>query len=203
MIGRGYALSLLLTGLALGALSGAAEAQSGRELAPVSAFAGIGDPGQRSAALFVEAGKVLRHPRCLNCHPAGDRPSQGEEGRPHQPAVRRGPDGHGVAGLRCVACHQAANYETVGVPGHPQWHLAPASMAWQGRSLAEICAQVKDSARNGGRSLTEIVEHMGRDSLVGWAWSPGSGREPAPGSQAAFGELIKAWADAGAVCPGS
>jgi hypothetical protein len=74
-------------------------------------------------------------------------------------------------------------------------------MAWQRRSLPEICAQVKDPARNGGHSLAEIVEHMARDSLVGWAWSPGAGREPAPGTQATFGALIKAWADAGAACP--
>jgi len=27
------------------------------------------------------------------------------------------------------------------------------------------------------------------------------GREPAPGTQAAFGSLVKAWADSGAACP--
>ena len=80
--------------------------------------------------------------------------------------------------------------------------LAPASMGWQGRSRTAICAQVKDPAPNGGHALAEIVEHMAQDSLVGWAWSPGVGREPAPGTQEAFGALIKAWADAGAVCPG-
>ena len=42
------------------------------ELRAPSAFANISDPAQRSAALFVEAGKVLLHPRCINCHPAGD-----------------------------------------------------------------------------------------------------------------------------------
>jgi hypothetical protein len=29
------------------------------------------DQASRSIALFREAGKVLQHPRCLNCHPAG------------------------------------------------------------------------------------------------------------------------------------
>jgi len=38
------------------------------------------------------------------------------------------------------------------------------------------------------------------DTLVGWAWTPGADREPAPGTQAAFGALIKAWADSGAAC---
>ncbi|TMB85843.1 MAG: Isoquinoline 1-oxidoreductase subunit [Chloroflexi bacterium] len=157
-------------------------AQTSRELRAPSAFAGIKDPAARSAALFVEAGKVLRHPRCQNCHPDGDRPSQGT-GYPHQPPVQRGADGLGVTTMRCTTCHQAA------------------TMAWQRRSLAEICAQVKDPARNGGHPLSEIDEHMARDPLVGWAWNPGEGREPAPGTQASFGALVKAWADSGAACP--
>ncbi|PYM55919.1 MAG: Isoquinoline 1-oxidoreductase subunit, partial [Candidatus Rokuibacteriota bacterium] len=37
--------------------------------------------------------------------------------------------------------------------------------------------------------------------LVGWAWNPGADREPAPGTQAMFGALVKAWAASGAVCP--
>jgi len=74
-------------------------------------------------------------------------------------------------------------------------------MAWQHKSLAEICTQLKDPARNGGKTLNQIVEHMAHDSLVGWGWKPGVGREPAPGSQASFGALVKAWADSGAACP--
>jgi len=42
---------------------------------------------------------------------------------------------------------------------------------------------------------------MSHDSLVGWGWNPGDGREPAPGTQAEFGDLIKAWVDTGAACP--
>jgi hypothetical protein len=178
----------------------AVRGQPAGSLRSPSDFASVGDPATRSAALFVEAGKVLQHPRCLNCHPDGDRPSQGT-GYPHQPPVQRGADGLGVTTMRCTTCHQAANFDPGRVPGNPKWHLAPASMAWQKRSLAEICAQVKDPARNGGHSLAEIVEHMSRDPLVGWAWKPGAGREPAPGTQAAFGALIEAWADSGAACP--
>jgi len=199
----GGALALAAVGLAAWLVPHPVVAQGGGSLRPPSAFAGIAEDRQRSIALFIEAGKVLQHPRCVNCHPSGDRPLQGEDGRPHQPWVRRGPDGHGVAGLRCTACHQSTNYDAVGMPGHANWHLAPASMGWQGRSLAEICSQIKDPARNGGHSLAEIVEHMARDSLVGWAWSPGVGRERAPGTQQELGALIKAWADTGAVCPRS
>jgi hypothetical protein len=42
---------------------------------------------------------------------------------------------------------------------------------------------------------------MSGDSLVGWAWPPGKGRTPAPGTQAEFGALMRAWADSGAHCP--
>ena len=60
---------------------------------------------------------------------------------------------------------------------------------------------MKDSARNAVLTLAQLVEHMAHDPLVGWAWNPGPGREPAPGTQAAFGALVKAWADSGAACP--
>jgi hypothetical protein len=190
----------LVVGLAAVLIASAGRADEHRTLRAPAAFAGIADPTARSAALFVEAGRVLRHPRCVNCHPDGDRPSQGA-GYPHQPPVQRGADGHGVASMRCATCHQKANFDPGRVPGHPEWHLAPLSMAWQHKSLADICAQLKDPARNGGKALNEIVEHMAHDSLVGWAWKPGAGREPAPGTQASFGALIKAWAGAGAACP--
>jgi hypothetical protein len=172
-----------------------------RALRTAESFAAIADARARSAALFTEAGKVILHPRCLNCHPSGDRPSQGDAQRPHEPRVRRGPDGHGVAGMRCTTCHTSANFDAVAMPGHPHWGVAPASMAWQGKSLGQICEQVKDRARNGGRTLAAVVEHMAKDSLVGWAWSPGPGREPAPGTQADFGRLFEAWVRDGATCP--
>ena len=196
----GTMVCVVMTSLAPLMVSAQTTPPAATPLRPPSAFAGIRDPAARSAALFVEAGKVLQHPRCLNCHPDGDRPSQGT-GYPHQPPVRRGEKGHGVTTMRCTACHQASNFDPGRVPGHPDWHLAPASMAWQRRSLAEICAQVKDPARNGGKDLAHIVNHMANDSLVGWAWNPGADREPAPGTQATFGALIKAWADTGAACP--
>jgi hypothetical protein len=76
-------------------------------------------------------------------------------------------------------------------------------MAWEGRSLAEICTQIKDPSRNGGRDVAAIVRHMSEDSLVGWAWSPGANRTPAPGSQRELAALLKAWMESGAACPAS
>ena len=170
-------------------------------LAAPESFDAIGDTAVRSVALFIELGKVLTHPRCVNCHPAGDRPRQGEQGRPHQPPVARGADGHGLAAMRCNSCHQDANFEPGRMPGHPEWHLAPREMAWEGKSLGEICAQIKDRERNGGRSPEDLVHHISADTLVGWAWAPGFGRQSAPGTQKAAGALVEAWVKTGAACP--
>jgi hypothetical protein len=74
-------------------------------------------------------------------------------------------------------------------------------MALGGRSLPEICAQLKDVRQNGGRTLAEVVQHLATDPLVLWAWAPGPGRQPAPGTHATFAALMKAWADTGAECP--
>ena len=176
-------------------------AEPSTTLAAPQSFDGISDIPERSAALFTEAGKVLTSARCVNCHPAGDRPLQGETRRLHQPPVARGPDGFGTPAMRCATCHQSANFDPAGVPGHPHWHLAPGEMAWQNKTTGEICTQIKDPARNGGRSLQQILTHVADDSLVGWAWAPGVGREPAPGTQKELGELIQAWLNTGAVCP--
>lgn len=172
-------------------------------LKPAASFDGIADKSARAVALFNEAGKVIMHRRCVNCHPAGDRPLQGEDGHPHQPLVVRGDYGLGAVGMRCTTCHGPANYDPGRVPGHPAWQVAPLEMAWAGKSLAEICEQIKDPQRNGGKSLAALVHHMAEDSLVGWGWNPGAGRQPAPGTQKEFGALIKAWVNAGATCPAS
>ena len=49
--------------------------------------------------------------------------------------------------------------------------------------------------------LTALIEHIGEDHLVGWAWAPGYGRQPAPGTQKEAGALVEAWVKTGAECP--
>lgn len=63
-------------------------------------FADISDSAARSKALFTEAGKVLTSARCTNCHPAGDSPRQGDQGRIHDPPVARGAGARTNAGSR-------------------------------------------------------------------------------------------------------
>ena len=158
-------------------------------------------PASALGRLFHRARQGPDQPALLNCHPAGDRPRQGDTARLHQPPVERGADGFGLPALRCPICHQAANFEPARMPGNPIWHLAPRAMGWEGKTLGEICAQIKDPARNGDRSLETLVEHIGEDHLVGWAWAPGSGRAPAPGTQKEAGALVAAWVQTGAACP--
>jgi hypothetical protein len=188
--------------LTLSMLTGYAASQTVSDtLVSPDSFTAITDTDARSAAIFTELGKVLTHPRCVNCHPAGDHPRQGDERRLHQPPVARGVDGHGTETMRCSICHQNANFDPGRVPGHPEWHLAPREMAWEGKTLAEICAQIKDPARNGGRKVDDLIHHIGTDTLVGWAWHPGFGRTPAPGTQKEAGALVDAWVKTGAACP--
>ncbi|TWI31494.1 Isoquinoline 1-oxidoreductase subunit [Paracoccus sulfuroxidans] len=170
------------------------------------AFANITDQTERSAALFQEMGKVLTHPRCLNCHTVTGGPTQGDDMHAHEPPVVRGDADFGAPGMNCNTCHGTTNVgfstEKGSIPGHDSWMLAPVSMGWQGVSLGEICAQIKDPARNGDRTLEDLYEHHAHDGLVGWGWDPGEGRKPAPGSQEIFGQLTRAWIDTGAACPG-
>ncbi len=188
--------------LGMSMLTGYAASQTpSNTLATPDSFASISDTGARSAAMFSELGKVLTHPRCVNCHPAGDRPHQTDASRLHQPPVARGPDGHGTETMRCSICHGNANFDPGRMPGHPEWHLAPREMAWEGKSIAEICAQITDPARNGGRKVEDLIHHIGEDTLVGWAWHPGFGRSPAPGTQKEAGALVEAWVKTGAACP--
>jgi hypothetical protein len=193
----GSAIALLCCMMVAASVS--ASAQPSNTLQPPSAFATISDPAARSRAIFAEMAKVLTHPRCMNCHPATNRLTQGNDEHPHQPVATRD--------TTCMTCHtdrnftlhEQASYRSI--PGHPRWMAAPIEMAWQGKSVGEICRQIKDPDRNGGRNLSLLHEHLAHDDLVAWGWQPGAGRDPPPGSQALLGELAQAWIDTGALCP--
>ena len=113
----------------------------------------------------------------------------------------------GVPGLACTACHGRENVRLVGtslqsVPGNPQWHLAPAEMAWEGRTVGEICAQIKDPKPQRRQDpRPELQEHMAKDELVGWAGTPGPDGSPRPERRTELGALIQAWIDTGAPAP--
>lgn len=155
---------------------------------------------------FTTMMKVLTHKRCINCHPAGDRPHQGEDSHVHNFGVRRGEDNHGLAALRCESCHGHENNDFSGVPGAPEWSLAPLSMAWEGLSRVEIAKSMLNPENNGGKNLEQIVEHLTEHELVLWAWEPGidadgNQRELPPVPKEEYIKAVKKWAEAGAVIP--
>ena len=159
------------------------------------------DQKERSIELFKESAKVFRHPRCMNCHPKGDRPTQGDDLHPHVMNIQRGPKNQGAVALQCMACHGTVNNENSGVPGAPKWALAPKSMGWQGLNDSELCRAIKDKKKNHGMSLEQLIEHNAKDPLVGWGWKPGKGRQPVHGTQEEFGKLFAEWVATGAHCP--
>lgn len=159
------------------------------------------DDTSRSRELFGQMAKVLQHPRCVNCHTPDESPRQGDAHVLHDPPVVRGSANRGVVGMQCTTCHQDRNAELARIPGAPDWHLAPVEMVWLDRTAAQICEQIKDPARNGGKTLAQIQDHLAHDPLVAWGWHPGADREPAPGTQAELGAIAQQWIDTGAACP--
>lgn len=159
------------------------------------------DAGARDA--FRAAYTVLMHPRCLNCHPAGNAPLQGDDSHVHIQNVKRGLTGHGKYGMKCDTCHQDKNLPGANLPpGVHDWHMPLPAMklVFEGKSAGELCRQMKDPKRNGGKSLEEVLDHL-ETPLVFWGWAPGDGRSTPPMSHAEFSRRMHEWVDKGGACP--
>lgn len=168
------------------------------------AAAPAGERAAASRAAFLAVYPVFMHPRCVNCHPAGDAPLQGEDSRLHAQGVKRGADGRGKFALKCASCHLERNQPGENMPpGNPNWHLPPADMpmVFQGRSAAELARQLKDPAQTGGRTLEQLHEHLAQDSLVLGCWTPGDGRAPPPLPHAELARRFREWLETGAAIP--
>jgi cytochrome c5 len=155
-------------------------------------------------AAFLRSWTVFNSPRCRNCHPAGDAPLQGDDSHVHIQNVKRGPDGHGLYGMKCNTCHQLANTPGDNMPpGNPKWGLPPPNMKMVivGETPGQFCRQLKDPAQNGGRTLAQIITHVSSDDLVGWAWNPGDGRALPPLTRPDFANAVREWVNNGAACP--
>ncbi len=136
--------------------------------------------------------KVLMNPRCMNCHPSGDIPLQGNDSHLHTMSPKRGANGKGLYAMKCTNCHQPSN--TPGMhtpPGNPKWQLPPADMkmVFQGKSARQLALQIMDYNKNGHKNKAELLEHA-RDTLVKAGWNMGQGR-PAP--PIAYNDFVKAW----------
>ncbi|MDN3547814.1 c-type cytochrome [Mucilaginibacter aquaedulcis] len=157
-----------------------------------------------SVKAFMSVYKVLMSSRCMNCHPAGESPLQGDDNHIHTMNVKRGVDGKGLYAARCSNCHQAEN--TTGLhmpPGNPKWGLPPSNMrmVFQGRTPRQLALQLLDPKQNGGRTKAQLIDHMAKDDLVGWAWHPGDGRTLPPMSRPAFAAQVRLWIAKGAFAP--
>lgn len=156
-----------------------------------------------SQKAFLEVYKVFMSPRCMNCHPGGDIPLNGDDNHLHPQGVKRGIDGKGLYALKCSNCHQTGNTPGLNTPpGAEDWHLPPSNMkmVFQGKSPFELASQLKDPKQNGGKSLNDLIEHM-KTGLVKWGWQPGQGRSTPPLGYAEFCSQFKLWIDKGAVAP--
>ena len=156
-----------------------------------------------SVKAFEKVYTVLMSPRCLNCHPSGDVPLQGDDSHIHEMLPQRGKDGKGVFAMKCSNCHQPSN--TPGLhapPGNSNWHLPPADMkmVFQGKTAHQLAKQLVDRKQNGNKSMKKLREHAD-DALVLWGWAPGEGRTLPPLSHAEFKQQWQIWIDNGAYAP--
>lgn len=149
---------------------------------------------------------VLTHKRCVNCHPNDNIPKQGEDSHPHYFGMSRGEANLGFEATKCTTCHQTENNDFSGVPGAPEWSLAPAKMKWEGLTRKEIAASMLNPENNGGRTNEETMHHLTEHELVLWAWNPGvtadgTPREKPPVPLEEYIKAVKQWFEDGAVIP--
>jgi hypothetical protein len=158
-----------------------------------------------SVKAFNEVYKVLMSPRCVNCHPSGDVPLQGDDSHLHAMLPKRGADGKGLYAMKCSNCHQPTNLAGLNKPpGHPNWHLPPANMkmVFQGRTPEQLARQLVNPKTNGNKTITQLIAHAD-DGLVKAGWNPGEGRTVPPLTHAEFKKAWITWLKTGAYAPKS
>lgn len=155
--------------------------------------------------------EVASHPRCSNCHvgpsntPMWSGPTYGKT-RPHGMNINAGDSRIGAEYVQCSTCHMYREEGGANDAPHmaPQvaadWRLPPVEAEWFGKSSTDVCNQLRDPDRNGGRGFMEIASHLDHDVILHWAWNPGGGREPAPYSLQEHVNDVLAWGVAGMPC---
>ncbi|AWW29671.1 hypothetical protein DN752_05790 [Echinicola strongylocentroti] len=163
----------------------------------------MGPQELKSIEAFEDVYKVLMSPRCMNCHPAGDIPLQGDEQKLHAMSPMRGVDGKGILTLKCSNCHAPEGVPGEHTPpGNPNWHLPPADMkmVFEGKSPRELALQLVDPEQNGHKDMEALKEHV-NDGLVKEGWTIGGARELPPLSYNEFKEAWLTWIENGAAAP--
>ena len=191
-------IALSFAGLALGSMAAS-------QTAPTQA---------EGLAAFDRIYEVVSHPRCANCHTGADNVPMwfgGDAGpaRPHGMNINAGESRIGAETLPCSTCHRASEdlQSAPNAPPHAalDWQLAPVDFEWFGKSPTEICAQLSDPARTGGRDAVGLAGHRkddaGHRGFVLWGWNPGGNRSPAPYSLETHIQDVLLWGAAGQPCP--
>ncbi|MCO4768998.1 MAG: hypothetical protein KDA24_03145 [Deltaproteobacteria bacterium] len=157
--------------------------------------------GSRDSGLkaFADIYAVSTHPRCMNCHPDGDAPLQTDDSIPHVLGITRFSP---MGGTHCRQCHSAfpaGDGLAPMPPADPNWSMPPRAMAFENRTPAQLCAQLKDPTVNGGRGLNDLTRHAEEDHLLQTSWH--SGRAAPPITHEELVQRFATWADAGGPCP--
>ena len=155
-----------------------------------------------SVKAFMDVYKVLMSPRCMNCHPSGDVPLQGDDSHLHTMLPRRGKDGKGLYAMKCSNCHQPTNLDALNKPpGHPDWHLSPSNMkmVFQGKTPNQLARQLVNPKTNGNKNMQQLIEHAD-DGLVKVGWDMG-GRTVPPLTHEEFKKAWITWIENGAYAP--
>jgi len=164
---------------------------------------GVNQDSTESVKAFMKVYQVLMSPRCMNCHPSGDVPLQGDDNHLHNMLPQRGKDGKGVYAMKCNNCHQPTNIAGLNTPpGDPNWHLPPANMkmVFQGRTAYQLAKQIMDRKQNGNKTRQQLIAHAD-DGLVLAGWNPGEGRTVPPISHEEFKKAWITWITTGAYAP--
>jgi len=165
--------------------------------------------------------QVARNPRCVNCHGLyrgdGERiPTVGDAMAPHPMNVtaRHNPNVPGSPlGTTCTSCHGTENAQTPGGPPGAldkpfPWQMPTRSITRLPPDVSKqnLCKTWRAAVQHSvdhrepcgdkvPRTAAEFfVCHIGGDALIGWAFAPGPGRTPAPGSLADLIRAAEKWA---------
>lgn len=153
---------------------------------------------------FERIAPVFLHPRCSNCHAAGDAPLQTDAGTPHAMKVKRGMAGVGMPGANCVTCHASTSIsQAKGLPPAVKgWRMPTAKrkMQFEGLTALELCQRLKDPEITGRKTVRESMIHVLHDELVSWAFNPGPDRSAPPIGKKAFFNHLGRWVRDGAPC---
>ena len=151
---------------------------------------------------------VTSHPRCTNCHVAGNRPMwEGlgyGENTSHGMFVQADDSRIGAETLPCRTCHvTSASPNTVPhAPPHidDAWRLPPPELAWLGKTSDQVCRQLRDPATNDNKAPAELAEHVQTSAFVSWGFAPGAGRNAPAGTIAGLARDLAIWGAADSPC---